>query len=273
MIKKKYVRKRLDDCIGKCEFRTGCATCDNKIKQRTERNPKRRATEELRIKDNEYHRMQRLKRENTTSGKSEESAHSANRSSFPPEIDEQVILDLIKKASEKMKLTNFEKVKCKACYRLQLSKSAKQSDFAELPEDLQKILESDGVDPKEAVIVCKECSKHGSLLDCPFSVTNGLHFGKMPQELAGLTLLEEMLISRIRCRLLVCKLKVENQRNDALCQKAIKGNIIAFPQDTGSVNAAISLPHSRRDIPEILKVIFCGDLTRARKVEAIKKYG
>ena len=90
---------------------------------------------------------------------------------------------------------------------------------------------------------------NGNKYKCPYgsrcweySYANNMDVGEIPEELQGLTFIEEQLIARIHPMIVVYKLKGH--------QYGYKGNIISFPQDVQEL--ALQLPHKIKDLNSIV---------------------
>ena len=94
-----------------------------------------------------------------------------------------------------------------------------------------------------------------------FSPANGMWLGDVPDQLKGLTIPEQKLISLYRHNSCIIKLHSPwHLPNTA--QPALKGNCITFPQDLS--NIATSLPLSPNELSESIKIIFIGSSMPSR---------
>ena len=105
--------------------------------------------------------------------------------------------------------------------------------------------------------VCDECMK--SCQDCktPEFAVSRRWVGEVPDELKGLTISEQKLISKVVTRAEMLVLRGSGAPDTR--QRGIKGNIISFPVDVDSTRRAIvSLPHSLEYLSETLTVQYYG---------------
>ena len=104
--------------------------------------------------------------------------------------------------------------------------------------------------------VCHECwlaISKGKI--SKFSPANGIWIGDVPDELKGLTIPEQKLISLYRHNSCIIKLH-SPWHSPSTAQPALKGNCITFPQNVS--NIATSLPLSSNELAASIKIIFIG---------------
>jgi hypothetical protein len=91
----------------------------------------------------------------------------------------------------------------------------------------------------------------------PLSLANRTFLGPVPEELKNLTVIEEAMIARCRCRCWTIQLKEENQDLVLFStQGGVKGHVIIYPQQP-SQNANI-LPPSIEEITSPVCILFVG---------------
>ena len=106
--------------------------------------------------------------------------------------------------------------------------------------------------------VCNHCCSQLKRKLIPIkSLRNDLDFGLIPDELQNLTFVEEMLIARCRVRGCIIKLQFKGQANVMLSQRALRGNIISFSQNTDQITRHISLP-ALQSLHEDVQILFVG---------------
>lgn len=88
-----------------------------------------------------------------------------------------------------------------------------------------------------------------------YSPANGMWIGDVPDQLKGLTIPEQKLISLYRHNSCIIKLH-SPWHSPSTAQPALKGNCITFPQNIS--NIAISLPLSPNELAASIKIIFIG---------------
>ena len=104
--------------------------------------------------------------------------------------------------------------------------------------------------------VCHECwlaISKGKI--SKFSPANGMWIGGVPDQLKGLTIPEQKLISLYRHNSCIIKLH-SPWHSSSTAQPALKGNCITFPQNVS--NIATSLPLSPNELAASIKIIFIG---------------
>ncbi|THG97984.1 hypothetical protein EW026_g4134 [Hermanssonia centrifuga] len=112
------------------------------------------------------------------------------------------------------------------------------------------LLEPSGVfvrteDCEECVHLCGDCSKALSLdvpSPPPLSLANNLWIGRIPWELARLTVPEQLLVSLLHPRVFVFKLFPRDKDvrpEDAALQRAMRGNVSTYEQDVAGVAAMV----------------------------------
>jgi hypothetical protein len=94
-----------------------------------------------------------------------------------------------------------------------------------------------------------------------FSPANGMWIGDVPDQLKGLTIPEQKLISLYRHNSCIIKLH-SPWHSPNTAQPALKGNCITFPQNLS--NIATSLPLSPNELSASIKIIFIGSSKPAR---------
>ena len=93
------------------------------------------------------------------------------------------------------------------------------------------------------------------------SMRNGLMFGAVPTELQGLTVLEELVIARVRVVARIVKLatySIQGADSEQVSVSALglSGNVISFPQDAGAfASVAETLPVSASALTDHLQVV------------------
>ena len=122
-------------------------------------------------------------------------------------------------------------------------------------------------------ILCQKCHTSLSKEKVPkFSAANNMWLGNIPDELQGLTIPEEKLISLYRHNSCIIKLQ-SPFHSTTTAQTALKGNCITFLQNVP--NIVNSLPLTLADLCDTLKVIFIGprppDRLHLRKVLTVRK--
>lgn len=95
-----------------------------------------------------------------------------------------------------------------------------------------------------------------------FSTANGMWIGDVPDQLKGLTIPEQKLISLYRHNSCIIKLHSPWHSPDT-AQPALKGNCITFPQNLS--NIATSLPLSPNDLSTSIKIVFIGSSMPSRQ--------
>lgn len=112
--------------------------------------------------------------------------------------------------------------------------------------------------------MCSSCSKDltaGNLPRC--ALANSIYAGPVPEELAGLTPMEESLIARCRAKCTIVQLQYQGKndpkdehRTRPDLQRAIKGNIVTFPQHPTFLPSL--LPPPIEEIVQYVCVVFIG---------------
>jgi hypothetical protein len=101
------------------------------------------------------------------------------------------------------------------------------------------------------------------------ALANNLFRGPVPPELQGLTLAEQILISRYRARVFLVKLLGDSGKSDpATRQTALKGTVVSFEQDT--VKAIDTLPASVDSLVDQIAVLYVG--TKKPDPKAFKRH-
>jgi hypothetical protein len=95
-----------------------------------------------------------------------------------------------------------------------------------------------------------------------FSPANGMWVGNVPDQLRGLTIPEQKLISLYRHNSCIIKLHSPWHSPDT-AQPALKGNCITFPQNLS--NIATSLPLSPNELSASIKIVFVGSSMPSRQ--------
>ncbi|KAJ8502956.1 hypothetical protein ONZ45_g11279 [Pleurotus djamor] len=110
------------------------------------------------------------------------------------------------------------------------------------------------------VDVCMPCQStlsKGKLPAC--ALANGTFVGDVPIELSNLSVVEEAMIALCRTKCMVVQLReIDGNRSSPINQKAIKGNIIVYPQDASSI--AKILPPSLAEMASFICVMFVGTM-------------
>ncbi|KAG2135286.1 hypothetical protein DEU56DRAFT_701740, partial [Suillus clintonianus] len=116
-------------------------------------------------------------------------------------------------------------------------------------------LDSSGEAPCSAQF-CKECcSAVRKGKTPPLALANHNYVGAVPSVLQGLTIAEEMMISKCRAKCFILHLR-EEAVNIPNAQRGLKGNIIIFPQRTSSILDI--LPPALEDVVTPICVLFVG---------------
>ena len=124
------------------------------------------------------------------------------------------------------------------------------------------LIDTDGVEIDSSEIltfhVCGECMKSGEASKTPEYAVSRRWVGDVPDELKGLTISEQKLISKIVPRAEMLVLRGSGAADTR--QRGLKGNIISFPVDVDSTRRAIvSLPHSLEFLSETFTVQYYGE--------------
>lgn len=113
--------------------------------------------------------------------------------------------------------------------------------------------------PNRELMVCSKCYRDLRAHKYPkFSETNALNFGPIPIELCELTIVEEQLISRYRLKCCIIKLAFRGKENSAICQRALRGNVIAFPHNTSGIGKHLRILPDIETFATTVKVILIG---------------
>ncbi|PPQ88149.1 hypothetical protein CVT24_000244, partial [Panaeolus cyanescens] len=116
----------------------------------------------------------------------------------------------------------------------------------------------DGADEQVLVRLCVEChkcSQNGRVP--PLSLANHNFIGDIPEQLQGLFYVEESMISLCRSKTTVVQLtEFESKQSTITAQKALKGNVIVFPQSPSNVARCLPMPPA--DIAKQVCVVFIG---------------
>jgi actin-related protein len=101
----------------------------------------------------------------------------------------------------------------------------------------------------DLLLVCSSCHRTLQKNEIPlFSIHRVPVVDQIPEELKNLTILEKMLISRNRPVNIIIKLSSSQYQDSELKQRGLRGNVIAFPQDIGQVNANLNL-----ELPQLIR--------------------
>ncbi|KAK7450189.1 hypothetical protein VKT23_013072 [Stygiomarasmius scandens] len=118
--------------------------------------------------------------------------------------------------------------------------------------------------------LCKWCHRSLNNKKTPaHALANNLFTGTVPPVLKDLTLVEESMISLCRAKCCILKLKGDNDVGTdegnipVYAQRALKGNIIIFPQDPSSV--AKVLPPSLDELAAPICILFIGSEPPTKK--------
>ena len=106
--------------------------------------------------------------------------------------------------------------------------------------------------------ICTECLRSLQRKTVPkHALANRLYLGPVPEELSGLTMVEESLIAQARAKAWIVKLQ-ETQGGTAspTAQRGLKGNTIVYPQQPGKL--ATVLPPPIDEILTYICIIFVG---------------
>ncbi len=213
--------------------------------------------------------------------KSKKNSRKANKnpttiesSDWPPTIEEEIVKTCIREFRKETSSDALSEKTCGICgindkditqYNIDEipnSRHLKHTDSVEAPKEYKHygfILDAAGVDGEE-VSCCKTCINSLSNDKLPaLSVANGMMFGKCPDVLKNLTIVEKHLISAYRTSMSVVKFKeVAGTGTD---QRGVKGNCITFPQNIESIAKELkakSLPRNVNDLPDIIKIVYVG---------------
>ena len=105
--------------------------------------------------------------------------------------------------------------------------------------------------------VCGDCFKSGETSKTPQFAVSRCWIGDVPDELKGLTICEQKLISKVVLRAEMIVLRGSGSVDTR--QRGLKGNVISFPVDVDSTKRAIeSLPHSLEYLSEVITVQYYG---------------
>ena len=109
-----------------------------------------------------------------------------------------------------------------------------------------------------SIFLCKQCNGSLTRNVVPLNaLKNNMDFRAIPDELQGLTFVEEMLIARCRVRSCLIKLQFKGQTNVMLSQRALRGNIISFPQNVDEITQHLTLP-SLDTLQNDIQILFVG---------------
>ncbi|KAJ8473599.1 hypothetical protein ONZ45_g16233 [Pleurotus djamor] len=101
--------------------------------------------------------------------------------------------------------------------------------------------------------VCLSCYKHLSVNRLPAcALANGNIVGAVPQELQQLSMVEEAMIALCRTKCMIVQLREVDGvgTSSSISQKALKGNVIVYPQDTPSISKL--LPPSVAEVATLI---------------------
>ncbi|PPQ71479.1 hypothetical protein CVT24_011973 [Panaeolus cyanescens] len=120
-------------------------------------------------------------------------------------------------------------------------------------------------DSRYTIALCRSCfSSQESGRVPPLSLGNHNFLGVIPEELCGLTYAEEGMLSLCRAKTTVLQLtEFESKQTSMLAQKALKGNIVVFPQNPSAV--ARTLPVKPQEIAKYMCVVFIGNSVPTRE--------
>jgi len=111
-----------------------------------------------------------------------------------------------------------------------------------------------GITIDNQIRLCRSC--HNQLLKGHMPIQSLANFrwvGPIPEELQGLTWIEELLISRAHVCGSIIRLR---QRNNPSAYFGIKGHVVFIPQDT--TRLIDLLPMSPSSLPDVVKVVWTG---------------
>jgi hypothetical protein len=186
--------------------------------------------------------------------------------SFPPQpLDDNLGHSIVEEACKRMAFDKIEEAGCAVCGELKLKTSL--SPLKNIKNHLH-ILKAHGVTclartsagkvQKEYTgpvldyncnLVCETCRSSIRRDKVPrLALANGLWLGDVPNELAGLTLVEKMLVARVRHT--CCYIKI------ATGGRKMKANVVAF--ETPMPRIYSHLPPPRADMDDVLAIFFTG---------------
>ncbi|PPQ81895.1 hypothetical protein CVT24_009316 [Panaeolus cyanescens] len=109
---------------------------------------------------------------------------------------------------------------------------------------------------------CVACVDRGSVP--PLSLANHNFIGEVPEELRDLNMIEECMIAPCRAKTTVVQLtEIEGRQAASVAQRALKGNVIIFPQDPSQI--ARSLPIPPHDMAKHVCIVFIGSSKPSRE--------
>ena len=131
------------------------------------------------------------------------------------------------------------------------------------------LFDTDGVEADKSgnllFHVCGECFKSADTNKTPQFAVSRSWVGDVPDELKGLTISEQKLISKVVPRAEMIVLRGSGSAD--MRQRGLKGNVISFPVDVDSTKRAIeSLPHSLEYLSEMITVQYYGKNFEGDKV-------
>jgi uncharacterized protein YlaI len=124
----------------------------------------------------------------------------------------------------------------------------------------------------QRLYLCRSCHSRLSKDQQPRESLANFRFVRptVPEELQGLTWIEELLIARVHVNGRICRL---GERHNASSSFGIKGHVVFLPQDTSRLLDL--LPMSPASLPEVVKVVWTGksnpDKSRLRSRFTVRK--
>lgn len=180
-------------------------------------------------------------------------------------LDCEMLRDIVNEAVAEIAKVGSISESCFVCKELYHDSSLIELEDSKVTEDLNEILgeRSDTSTLRtcedHCVLVCEKCSRDLHRKKIPLrAAANGFCFGEIPDVLQGLTIVEEQLVSRYRLKICVIRLAFRGKENAMLSQRALRGNVIAFPQNLSEIGVHLDkLPHIA-NVEETLKVVLVG---------------
>ncbi|PPQ86991.1 hypothetical protein CVT24_002559 [Panaeolus cyanescens] len=106
------------------------------------------------------------------------------------------------------------------------------------------------------LMLCEDCLPPALRGAVPhLSLANHNFVGDVPKELQKLHLLEEAMIALCRAKTSVLQLtEIEGSRSNSTSQKALKGNVVIFPQDPSKIARVLPIPP--QDVAKHVCIVF-----------------
>jgi hypothetical protein len=156
------------------------------------------------------------------------------------------------------KSTSHESISNKTAFRQNKNPDLEVKDFNATDFFLEKRgireITSNGSVVDLNFTICNSCFKTFKGHRIPSTaILNNNYYGDVPEALQGLTIIEEILVSRVRVVMCVMTLRDGGGNRGYRC---LRGNCVAFPQD--QIRISRILPNSLDSIGEYLQVVFVG---------------